>query len=1134
MSWTRWFRGVQRKSKRPTGHRRPQPSRPALFLESLEERTVPSVNAASATDPNLLSDTAAGFTLNGQLANSIEVTGAAAVSSNGRYVVFTDAAANLATGQVMNSKTTTSVFLYDRSTGTTTLVSHAASSTATTADGTSENAAISADGNWVAYVSNGDNLVSGQQLADDTYNLTVYGYTGGTFTLSYGGQTTAPIAYNFDGPTELANIQAALDNLSTVGPGNSVVAQGNLNSLFTVTFTGALAHGASTGTLTGHGSGLTGGSLYADFALTGAHNTSYGSQYNVFLYSVQTGQTTLVSHYAADQGAGYQTTASDGTSGILSGFGGSDSSVASQTTSVSLSANGQYVAYLSTGTHLVSGQVEGFFNPVDGGGIQGRGNVFVYDRTTDTNFLASHDISSPTNSAGLPIEPSDNTCYVATIDPTGTNVAFTSLSASLVQGETDGSSGQEPGDFPQFFLAQRPASGTWAGETTYLVSHQVSLATLDSLPNTSGPLDYPAPVFSADGHWLVYMSDHAIVTSPLTPGAGMGDNYYLYDTTQPTSGYNNTLITHTPGNATQVGNAGDDSFTAYTAPTAAVSDSDTAPYVAFYSAATNLESTATSPGYNAYLFSAATGNVTLLSHQSIPTSAFPTFKSMPLTISISGNGRYVGYIGSAAADVSGTTNINTWSGTRGFDAIVYDQGPNIGVSSPAYILASHAYASPTTTGNAEAYAPVISDDGSTMLYLDDSSNLLPTTINSHPGQDLNDAVAGDGTDLYAYSLSTATGYTPLAAVGTNATVSLRNANLPSLTANGMSEMSPENAVSSNGQYTVFFSNAPNLAPNENDTALSLNVYLYNRSAPSGTNPVTLISHAYGSPATTANGISTDAVISADGSTILFYSTATNLISGGTSGTQLYLYDNNPNDAAYGTVKLVSHASTGDTTGSNGTVPVSPGYPPTTLLYDNATAQGLPLPSVSSNGQYIAYLSNASNITGTGSSGLNGSITAVTDPLLGTVKITTTSTAGLSTGMSVTIANAGGVPDIDGTWTITLVNSTQFTLNSSLGLGETYTGGGTWTTGGGSNTNVFLYDRANDATTLVSAQNGTTTSGNGNASTVAISADGSTVAFTDNATNLLSTSITTSGARAVRLEPHRRQRDRPDGGPDDPR
>src|SRR5205085_2307661 len=143
--------------------------------------------------------------------------------------------------------------------------------------------------------------------------------------------------------------------------------------------------------------------------------------------------------------------------------------------------------------------------------------------------------------------------------------------------------------------------------------------------------------------------------------------------------------------------------------------------------------------------------------------------------------------------------------------------------------------------------------------------------------------------------------------------------------------------------------------------------LYNKS----TGAVTLLSHAAGAAATTANGESANAVISGDGKTVAFYSFATNLTADTvTQGTvQLYLYDNDPSSQTYGTLKLITHGATSATAnkGGDGTLPGSPnglsGY--STFLYSSPLlAQGLALPSLSSDGKYIAYLSNATNLLGT--------------------------------------------------------------------------------------------------------------------------------------------------------------------------
>lgn len=91
-------------------------------------------------------------------------------------------------------------------------------------------------------------------VSDDTFTVTITGSpSGGTFTLSYRGQTTATIAFN-----ALASaVQSALEALSTVGVGN-VAVTGSAGGPYTVTFTAPDVIGANL--LTGSGAGLTGGS----------------------------------------------------------------------------------------------------------------------------------------------------------------------------------------------------------------------------------------------------------------------------------------------------------------------------------------------------------------------------------------------------------------------------------------------------------------------------------------------------------------------------------------------------------------------------------------------------------------------------------------------------------------------------------------------------------------------------------------------------------------------------------------------------------------------------------------------------------------------------------------------------------
>jgi hypothetical protein len=88
---------------------------------------------------------------------------------------------------------------------------------------------------------------------NEVQTVTVTGApTGGTFTLTYSGQTTAGIAYN----AAASAVQTALQALSTVGANNATVTGTPGN--YTVTFTGALA-GTDVSQMTASGAGLTGG-----------------------------------------------------------------------------------------------------------------------------------------------------------------------------------------------------------------------------------------------------------------------------------------------------------------------------------------------------------------------------------------------------------------------------------------------------------------------------------------------------------------------------------------------------------------------------------------------------------------------------------------------------------------------------------------------------------------------------------------------------------------------------------------------------------------------------------------------------------------------------------------------------------
>jgi hypothetical protein len=100
-----------------------------------------------------------------------------------------------------------------------------------------------------------DVAVVTQARYDEIQTVTITGGpTGGTFTLTFGANTTTGIAYN----AAASAVQSALVALASIGAGNATVS-GSAGGPYTVDFTGSLGYTAQS-LLTASGASLTGGS----------------------------------------------------------------------------------------------------------------------------------------------------------------------------------------------------------------------------------------------------------------------------------------------------------------------------------------------------------------------------------------------------------------------------------------------------------------------------------------------------------------------------------------------------------------------------------------------------------------------------------------------------------------------------------------------------------------------------------------------------------------------------------------------------------------------------------------------------------------------------------------------------------
>jgi Tol biopolymer transport system component len=420
------------------------------------------------------------------------------ISADGRFVAFESEAQNVVSGQVFVAPP--SIFLFDRNGGTVALVSAANASPASTGNHFSFGPSISADGSQVAFYSMADNLAAGTKDFNNGEDVVLYDTAlraNSYVTLHAAGQpSTTP-----DAPSSLRGLSA--DGRFVVyesAAANLVAGQMDANQGTDVFLrdraTGAnllVSHAASGPAVAGNNqssaSALSADGRFVAFVSV-ASNLVAGvtdrpiqdpvpglpqNYPDLFLFDRTTGSTTLVSRSAVVPG--------------LSAFGPSGSPA--------LSADGRFVAFVSSATDLVPG-----FDDADGLGID---DVFLYDRVTQGITLVSH-------STGSPSRTGDQRSLNPIVSADGNYVVYESEAGDLVPGQS-GTSGFSH----NVFLYDRVAG------TNRLVSHLAGAPATGGTGSVGG-----ASSVSADGRFIVFSSGNGGLLGD-GPVAGFVRYFYLYD-----------------------------------------------------------------------------------------------------------------------------------------------------------------------------------------------------------------------------------------------------------------------------------------------------------------------------------------------------------------------------------------------------------------------------------------------------------------------------------------------------------------------------------------------------------------------------------------------------------------------------
>jgi Tol biopolymer transport system component len=832
----------------------------------------------------------------------------ASISADGRWVAFTSYAGNLVAGQV-EPYATADVFLYDRITGATTLVSHAAGSPVQAGAGCSENLKISADGSRIVFACSATDLVPGQGgnnpnvfLYDRATDTTaVVSHLAGSATAA--GLVTEPVDISADGNRVIFGSNATGMVAGEIEAGDTDIylydhATGGIALVSHAA--GAAATQADDFSYEAAISADGGRVAYTSYArnLVAGQvqgNESYDS--NVFLYDIASGTTLLVSHKLSSA-----TTAGNGSSNRPS-----------------LSADGRYVAFETRATDLIGGDPAEWLD------------VFLFDRTTGLNVLVSRASTSPGT-------PANATSEDPQVSSDGSFVVFRSEATDLLPGpagpfrssglflweRASGAVGLVAGEAGDFRVA---TGGSWiaftsqatgltpgldanSSEDVFLyeraTGERALVSSRGATPSASAGSsagDWTARVLSNDGRYIAFVSP-AQNLAPSVTDTNSASDVFLYDRTTGTP----VLVSHASGSLATA--AAGESY-------GPLISSDGGALL-FLSHASDLVPGQTgAPLLQLFLYTAATGAVTMVSHAAgSPSSASDSV--------IRGTGQYaISQDGSRIAYASYATNLSAGQAdtNSGTDVFLWDQATGESV------LVSHANGSPAQAADGDSFEPGISADGRYVVFRSYAADLVSDSA-MRGGLYLYDSVAGTTTRIAVEG-----DHPVLSADGRRvAFVSYRDDIVPGqvetvfnspdvflwdrasgttvlashvlgspvTTGDHGSSFQAAPSLSVDGRWLAFESGATNLVQGQAESLWNSDVFLFDGDS----GAVTLVSHEPGSPATTGNGGSAFAAISADGRFVAFSSFATDLVPGQIDG---YSADHFLYDRIAGTLSLISHA-----------------------------------------------------------------------------------------------------------------------------------------------------------------------------------------------------------------------------------
>jgi WD40-like Beta Propeller Repeat len=706
----------------------------------------------------------------------------AVMTPDGRYVAFVSAATNLVVG---DANRIPDVFVRDLEPGTTLLVSVGATSTnASVLTSSSESPGITPDGRYVVFFSTATNLVPGLRIAGEVF---VRDMIGGT--TAWASVAARSVFQSLYGSTNAISYNSAISD-----EGRYVVFETSTNVGVTFNSTGIiLRHDMQSGVT----DLIHSNANVPMLSYENIHNLDMtpDGRFVAFVANVGTPATNSAI-YLWDAQTGTRTPVSVNLGGELPANAFCDSP--------SVSSDGQYVAFLCDAAGLVANSPVAGFN--------------VYSRDVQVGVTKLLNVDA--NGAGSGVNPT----VVPVISQDGFCVAFETRDGNLVPGDRNRSS--------DVFVRDTSA------DTTELISERHP-----SLPSLTpaGPSGISSFSVNWDGQCIAFTSDSDDVTLNDTNGL---QDVFVRDLFTGTNALVSAALNGGPANGISTEPA----------------INANARYVAFTSSATNLVLDDNNNADDVFLRDLETGTTTLVS---LSTDGIHSGNGASYSPMLGGDGRFVLFRSKAndiapGAFTTGSENLffrDTWSETNGALTV---GGVGAAVMTPdARFVAFQGCIASGTQSNLY----VLDFQTSAIVYTNTTTSVPPASIGISP----------DGNFVtFATSLSVTTQY-----------LADRAANTTSVIGSEISGPHPGIRFSADGRFLVY-------SKPVNNSPLSLRqIYLYDLQ----TRNTLLLSTSFDSLNVAGGGHSDWPDISFDGRFVVYRSAATNIVAGDNNGfPDLFIYD----------------------------------------------------------------------------------------------------------------------------------------------------------------------------------------------------------------------------------------------------